>query len=261
MFKQHVFLQLLKNISYFCVVLIFVISTSFPRYLLITVGVVYVKSFSQSRRDILKDLVEMCRGVQHPLRGLFLRNYLLQCTRNVLPDDGEVTEYAALCHLTEKHLHHFLHLLYLCYCYPFWANLSKYVSKIKFKQVSLKISYRTCRIQVLKVYHHPLHNVWRCCLQTVFISFVREETTGDINDSVDFVLLNFAEMNKLWVRMQHQGHSRDREKREKERQELRILVGTNLVRLSQLEGVNVDKYTQVCMSSTAVLPCRSFLSL
>lgn len=54
-------------------------------------------------------------------------------------------------------------------------------------------------------------------------------------------------MNKLWVRMQHQGHSRDREKREKERQELRILVGTNLVRLSQLEGVNVDKYKQVCL--------------
>lgn len=69
--------------------------------------------------------------------------------------------------------------------------------------------------------------------------------TGDINDSIDFILLNFAEMNKLWVRMQHQGHSRDREKREKERQELRILVGTNLVRLSQLEGVNVEKYKQV----------------
>ena len=29
---------------------------------------------------------------------------------------------------------------------------------------------------------------------------------------------------------------------EKERQELRILVGTNLVRLSQLEGVDVDRY-------------------
>lgn len=72
-----------------------------------------------------------------------------------------------------------------------------------------------------------------------------EETTGDISDSMDFVLLNFAEMNKLWVRMQHQGHSRDREKRERERQELRILVGTNLVRLSQLEGVNVERYKQV----------------
>lgn len=65
---------------------------------------------------------------------------------------------------------------------------------------------------------------------------------------MDFVLLNFAEMNKLWVRMQHQGHSRDREKRERERQELRILVGTNLVRLSQLEGVNVERYKQVLTS-------------
>ena len=52
-------------------------------------------------------------------------------------------------------------------------------------------------------------------------------------------------MNKLWVRIQHQGHTRDREKRERERQELRILVGTNLVRLSQLDGVNVDTYRKV----------------
>ena len=40
-----------------------------PRlYLLITVGLVYMKTTPGSRRDILKDLVEMCRGVQHPLR-------------------------------------------------------------------------------------------------------------------------------------------------------------------------------------------------
>ncbi len=68
-------------------------STCF-RYLLITVGVVYIKSNELSRKDILKDLVEMCRGVQHPLRGLFLRNYLLQCTKNVLPD---AQEEAARC--------------------------------------------------------------------------------------------------------------------------------------------------------------------
>ena len=67
---------------------------SICRYLLITVGVVYIKNNELSRRDILKDLVEMCRGVQHPLRGLFLRNYLLQCTKNVLPDHEEdVTAY------------------------------------------------------------------------------------------------------------------------------------------------------------------------
>lgn len=57
--------------------------------------------------------------------------------------------------------------------------------------------------------------------------------------------MNFAEMNKLWVRMQHQGHSRDRERREREREELKILVGTNLVRLSQLESVTLDKYKKV----------------
>ncbi|XP_040185397.1 vacuolar protein sorting-associated protein 35 [Rana temporaria] len=153
-----------------------------PRlYLLITVGVVYVKSFSQSRKDILKDMVEMCRGVQHPLRGLFLRNYLLQCTRNILPDEGEELD---------------------------------------------------------------------------------EEVTGDIADSMDFVLLNFAEMNKLWVRMQHQGHSRDKEKRERERQELRILVGTNLVRLSQLEGVNNERYKQIVLPGILeqVVNCRDALA-
>jgi len=66
-----------------------------------------------------------------------------------------------------------------------------------------------------------------------------------VRDSIDFIHLNFAEMNKLWVRMQHQGHTRDREKREQERRELRILVGTNLVRLSQLEAVNIDIFKKV----------------
>lgn len=66
-----------------------------------------------------------------------------------------------------------------------------------------------------------------------------------MEDSVAFVLQNFAEMNKLWVRMQHQGHSREKAKREKERLELKILVGTNLVRLSELDGVNSEMYQKV----------------
>ncbi len=59
------------------------------RYLLIAVGMVYIKSGDVSKKDVLKDLVEMCRGVQHPLRGLFLRNFLLQSTRGQLPDLDE----------------------------------------------------------------------------------------------------------------------------------------------------------------------------
>ena len=72
-----------------------------------------------------------------------------------------------------------------------------------------------------------------------------ETSTGTVRDSIDFIALNFAEMNKLWVRMQHQGHSRERERREAERRELRILVGTNLVRLSQLESIDFNCYSKV----------------
>ncbi|XP_066152348.1 vacuolar protein sorting-associated protein 35 isoform X1 [Euwallacea fornicatus] len=153
-----------------------------PRlYLLITVGLVYIKTNTTLRRDLLKDLVEMCRGVQHPLRGLFLRNYLLQCTRNVLPDapdtEGDAPE-------------------------------------------------------------------------------------GTVKDSIDFVLMNFAEMNKLWVRMQHQGHSRERQHREREREELRILVGTNLVRLSQLETVTLEKYQKLVLPGILeqVVSCRDAIA-
>ncbi|KAL6434973.1 hypothetical protein ACFW04_005256 [Cataglyphis niger] len=151
-----------------------------PRlYLLITVGLVYIKTTPGLKRDLLRDLVEMCRGVQHPLRGLFLRNYLLQCTRNILPD---VTE--------------------------------------------------------------------------------GDDEDGTVRDSIDFVLMNFAEMNKLWVRMQHQGHSRDRERREREREELRILVGTNLVRLSQLESVTLDKYKKLVLPGILeqVVSCRDAIA-
>jgi vacuolar protein sorting-associated protein 35 len=83
--------------------------------------------------------------------------------------------------------------------------------------------------------------------------FSEGELDGTVRDSIDFILLNFSEMNKLWVRMQHQGHTREKEKREKERQELRILVGTNLVRLSQLEGVDASLYKSVCSSKISLV--------
>ena len=156
-----------------------------PRlYLLITVGTVYIKTNEYSRKDILRDLVEMCRGVQHPLRGLFLRNYLLQCTRNILPDTLETGP------------------------------------------------------------------------------FEEGQDPGKIDDSIDFIQLNFAEMNKLWVRMQHQGHTREKDKREKERMELRILVGTNLVRLSQLESVGVEMYRSQVLPGILeqVVSCRDAIA-
>jgi vacuolar protein sorting-associated protein 35 len=67
-----------------------------------------------------------------------------------------------------------------------------------------------------------------------------------VSDSIEFILLNFVEMNKLWVRMQHQVRG-DKDKRERERQELRVLVGTNLVRLRDLEGLTDDLYANVVL--------------
>lgn len=36
----------------------------------------------------------------------------------------------------------------------------------------------------------------------IFLDFCRDADT--VRDAVEFVLQNFTEMNKLWVRMQHQ---------------------------------------------------------
>jgi len=137
-----------------------------PRlYLLCTVGSAYIKLKEAPAKDVLRDLVEMCRGVQHPTRGLFLRTYLSEVTKDKLPDVG--SEY--------------------------------------------------------------------------------EGRGGSAKDSIEFVLVNFTEMNKLWVRMQHQGPVREKEKREAERSELRLLVGKNIARLSQLEGVDLDSYSKLVL--------------
>ena len=148
-----------------------------PRlYLMITVGTVYMGIEDAPVKEIMKDMMEMSRGVQHPIRGLFLRYYLSGQARDSMPTgSGDGPE-------------------------------------------------------------------------------------GNLQDSISFILTNFVEMNKLWVRLQHQGHSREREQRTKERQELQLLVGTNLVRLSQL--VDLEAYKTVILQPLLeqVVQCRDVLA-
>ena len=148
-----------------------------PRlYLMITVGTVYMGIEDAPVKEIMKDMMEMSRGVQHPIRGLFLRYYLSGQARDSLPTGrGDGPE-------------------------------------------------------------------------------------GNLQDSISFILTNFVEMNKLWVRLQHQGHSREREQRTKERQELQLLVGSNLVRLSQL--VDMETYKTVILQPLLeqVVQCRDVLA-
>ncbi|KAK7200181.1 vacuolar sorting-associated-like protein [Novymonas esmeraldas] len=59
-----------------------------PRlYLLIAAGAVYINAGEQPALEIARDLVEMCKGVQHPTRGLFLRHFLLTMMKGKLPGD------------------------------------------------------------------------------------------------------------------------------------------------------------------------------
>ena len=64
-----------------------------PRlYLLITVGSAYIKSKQAKPSDILVDLLDMVKGVQHPIRGLFIRFYLLKMMKDLFPDQGSAFE-------------------------------------------------------------------------------------------------------------------------------------------------------------------------
>ena len=148
-----------------------------PRlYLMITVGTVYMSIEDAPVKEIMKDMMEMSRGVQHPIRGIFLRYYLSGQARDNLPTGNS------------------------------------------------------------------------------------DGPEGNLQDSISFILTNFVEMNKLWVRLQHQGHSRDRDLRTQERKELQLPVGSNLVRLSQL--VDLDTYKNVILQPLLeqVVQCRDVLA-
>jgi vacuolar protein sorting-associated protein 35 len=71
-----------------------------PRlYLMITVGSVYMSAPEAPVKEIMKDMMEMSRGVLHPIRGLFLRHYLSGQTRDHLPiglDTGYVRRFSSV---------------------------------------------------------------------------------------------------------------------------------------------------------------------
>ena len=151
-----------------------------PRlYLLVTVGVAYIQSQETAGVEILRDMAELCKGIQHPIRGLFLRYYLLQMTKDKL-------------------------------------------------------------------------------------QAVAAESPSGLEDVVDFILNNFNETTRLWIRLSSAttAGQRDRAKRERERHDLRILVGASLVRLSQLDGLTRAVYTDKVLPRIMeqVIACKDALA-
>ena len=71
------------------------------------------------------------------------------------------------------------------------------------------------------------------------------ETEGcTVDDSVGFILQNLEEMTRLWIRLSTNTVGDEKMLREKERGDLKILIGENINRLSSLEGVTLDLYKQ-----------------
>ena len=57
-------------------------------YLMVTAGAVYIESKEATAKEILKDLLEMAKAIQNPVRGLFLRYYMLKKLKDKMPDKG-----------------------------------------------------------------------------------------------------------------------------------------------------------------------------
>ncbi|OAF65872.1 hypothetical protein A3Q56_06415 [Intoshia linei] len=63
-----------------------------------------------------------------------------------------------------------------------------------------------------------------------------------VYDWISLFLINFREMNKLWLRMNYDGHTRDRSIREQSRLDVSSLIAANICYLSQLSFINFNTF-------------------
>ena len=134
-----------------------------PRiYLMITVGSIYMEKVPKSVHVILFDLLGVVKQVQNPIKGLFVRNYLLKMIKDKLPDKNNIYE----------------------------------------------------------------------------------KEGGTFEDSLKFLIQNMQEMNLLWVRLLIGVEGNDKKLRQKEREELKILIGESINKLSSLESLTKEIYEE-----------------
>lgn len=66
-----------------------------------------------------------------------------------------------------------------------------------------------------------------------------ESETKGVKQAIEIIHINLTESTHLWMRI---GGMKDKAKKVKEREDLKILIGENLMRISSLDGVNVKVY-------------------
>jgi len=84
---------------------------------------------------------------------------------------------------------------------------------------------------------------------------------SELEESISFILNKIKEINRLWIRMAHSG-SKDKAVREVERNNLRVTVGENIIRMSNLEGISKDMYVQKVLPElmNIIIECKDTTS-
>ncbi|KAL0229920.1 hypothetical protein PCE1_003484 [Barthelona sp. PCE] len=146
------------------------VGSAVPRmYLLTAAASCLCNSGEEPIKNVVRDLLEMIKCVQHPTKALFLRYWFVQAIKAHLPTNNE-----------EDHRH------------------------------------------------------------------------GSLNDSLDFVLENFHEMNMLWVRMgvklrthnYYGGNNQEDRRMKEEKMQLRSLIGQNVSFIASIDGLSFELYNE-----------------
>ena len=132
---------------------------------MITAGSILIENEPKASQEIIFDLLGMIKGVQNPIRGLFVRYYLLKRLKDKVPDKDNI---------------------YL-------------------------------------------------------------QEGGSMDDTFKFIIQNMDEMNRLWIRLGSDVMGNEKLLRDKERNELKILVGESINRLSSLDGLTLELYEKEVM--------------
>ena len=154
-----------------------------PRlFLQIVTGVVYIETEPRMCCDIMFDLIQMIKGVQHPIRGFFTRYFLLKTIKDVLPDKGN-------------------------------------------KYESSNISFE---------------------------------------DSLSFLFENLEEMNTLWIRIASDAKHLNQpiQVTNKERLDVKHLLGENIIKIASMKGMTFDIYTKVVLPrmKDIIINCKDSIS-
>ena len=267
-------------------------SRAVPRlYLQICAGSALIRSGEDSPTNVLNDLIQAVKCVQCPIRGLFLRDYLLKAVRDKLPDEAEMKDDRSLIQqeggenedighdsggasggFDEVKLHNeysdaaeqqrapnpsLTHLM---------GDLTMNMNTNTNTNMNMNNSATVFTDDIPPSLNNEAKQHFDESVIGSSTNTTSTPTNSHVKDSYQFVLANFIEMNKLWVRIQHlPGDAKNKDtkrRRERERNELRMMVGTNLVRLSELEGVTSAIYGTVVLPRILdqIVACRDPLA-